>query len=78
MIAAILVLFVLPLLAGRAVKANDRSELLLKIFFYGLIFCFFALGYLGAMPAEAPYVVMSQIFTSAYFALFFLPILARV
>jgi quinol-cytochrome oxidoreductase complex cytochrome b subunit len=71
MIASLLILFALPLFS-RQPALNANGPLLLEIFFYGLVFCFVSLGYLGAMPAEAPYVVMSQFFTILYFVIFVL------
>ena len=35
-------------------------------------FTCFALGYLGSMPAEQPYIFWAQFFTASYFAFFLL------
>nr|UNO54156.1 cytochrome b [Dermacentor (Indocentor) sp.] len=41
-----------------------------KIMFWYLVNCFLMLTYLGAMPIEYPYDLMSKIFTSLYFFMF--------
>nr|QLD97127.1 cytochrome b [Dermacentor rhinocerinus]QLD97140.1 cytochrome b [Dermacentor rhinocerinus] len=43
-----------------------------KILFWILVNCFFMLTYLGAMPIEYPYDMMSKMFTGLYFLMFIL------
>jgi ubiquinol-cytochrome c reductase cytochrome b subunit len=75
MLFAIVCLFSLPFLAKFDYYNFNFSDSGYKLFFFGLLFSFLVLGYLGAMPAVAPFVSMSQRFTAFYFILFFLPLL---
>lgn len=74
MLLSIIFLFVLPFLSkiSNLIESNFQN-LILSLFFYILLLCFLVLGYLGSMPAEAPYVFMSQFFTALYFFNFTLP-----
>lgn len=74
MLASLLVLFILPFITKVDFGSFNRFDKLLDVFFFGLLFCYMMLGYLGSMPAEAPYVAMSQFFTALYFALFLIPV----
>lgn len=78
MFAAILVLFVIPWLDSSKVRSISFRPLM-KPFFW--IFCVnaVALGYLGAMPAEGIYVILSRICTVYYFAYFLaiMPLVAK-
>ena len=73
MFSAILVLFVLPWLDRSPVR-SARFRPVFRIFFWLLFIDFIALGYLGGMPAEGIYVVLSRVATAWYF-LHFLAIL---
>jgi ubiquinol-cytochrome c reductase cytochrome b/c1 subunit len=70
-------LFALPLLGKNILKEGDFYDYIADTFFYGLLFCYLSLGYLGSMPAETPYVELSQFFTFIYFALFLLPLFSN-
>jgi quinol-cytochrome oxidoreductase complex cytochrome b subunit len=78
MFGSILILFVLPWLDRSPVRSARFRPLyrpLLMVFFANFLF----LGYLGAMPAEAPYTTLSLIATTIYFGFFAaLPLLARI
>jgi len=79
MIFSLVLLFLLPLLTSR-IKFNRHYPVALTVldaFFYLLLFVFIILGYLGSMPAEAPYVIMSQCFTFLYFFSFVLVCMCR-
>ena len=73
MFSAILVLFVLPWLDRSPVR-SARFRPVFRIFFWLLFIDCIALGYLGGMPAEGVYVVLSRVATAWYF-LHFLAIL---
>jgi len=73
MFSAILVLFVLPWLDRSPVR-SARFRPVFRIFFWLLFIDCIALGYLGGMPAEGVYVVLSRAATAWYF-LHFLAIL---
>ena len=73
MFSAILVLFVLPWLDRSPVR-SARFRPVFRIFFWLLFIDCIALGYLGGMPAEGIYVVLSRVATAWYF-LHFLAIL---
>jgi ubiquinol-cytochrome c reductase cytochrome b/c1 subunit len=70
MLAAILILFILPFYkvpANTTVSPLSKSH---KIMFWIFAAIFFILLFLGGKPATAPYVIASQFFTFAYFAYF--------
>lgn len=70
---SIVVLFLLPL-SKMSFSWYNVSNAVLEGFFYIFVFCFVMLGYLGSMPAEAPYVAVSQFMTVLYFILCSVPI----
>lgn len=71
MLGALFLLAALPLLTRPKIGRVDFfQECVLDYFFYGVVLSFILLGYLGSMPAVAPYVFMSQIVTIFYFSLF--------
>tara|TARA_B100001093_G_scaffold465842_1_gene483816 strand:- start:726 stop:1979 length:1254 start_codon:yes stop_codon:yes gene_type:complete len=78
MFGAIAVLFVLPWLDKSPVRSSTFRPWY-KIFFWFLFIDCIALGYLGAMPAEGIYVVLSRIATAYYFIHFLvlLPLLPK-
>ena len=78
MFGAIMVLFVLPWLDRQPFRSSQFRPMY-KIFFWILFFDCIALGYLGAMPAEGIYVVLSRIATGYYFFQFLvlLPLLPK-
>jgi ubiquinol-cytochrome c reductase cytochrome b subunit len=80
MFGSILLLFFLPWLDTSPVRSGNYRPLFKKFFWYGLIPCIVVLGYCGVMPAEEPYVMLSQIFAAYYFAhfLIILPIISRI
>mgnify|MGYP002651400156 FL=1 len=69
MFGAIAVLFILPWLDTSKVRSGAYRPLF-KQFFWIFAVNAVVLGYLGAMPAEGIYVIMSQICTTIYFAYF--------
>ncbi|NBN63244.1 cytochrome b [Pannonibacter tanglangensis] len=69
MFGAIAILFVLPWLDTSKVRSGAYRPLF-KQFFWIFAANAVALGYLGAMPAEGIYVILSQICTVYYFAHF--------
>jgi ubiquinol-cytochrome c reductase cytochrome b/c1 subunit len=69
MFGAIAVLFVLPWLDTSKVRSNAYRPLA-KQFFWVFVAVCLGLGYLGAMPAEGGYVIMSRVLTIMYFAYF--------
>jgi ubiquinol-cytochrome c reductase cytochrome b/c1 subunit len=79
MFGAILVLFVLPWLDTSKVRSGNFRPLF-KPFFWLFVVCCIALGYLGAMPADGIYVIMSRLCTAYYFAYFLviLPVIGKI
>jgi len=79
MFGSILVLFVLPWLDSSPVRSM-RFRPVARIAFLLWTINFFVLMYCGGMPAEQPYVFMSQVATAYYFAYFLviLPLLGRL
>ncbi len=79
MFASIILLFFLPWLDTSRVKSATYRPLYKK-FFWVLFFNMFLLGYVGAMPAEEPYVRIGQIATAYYFAhfLIIMPLLSFI
>ncbi len=69
MFASILLLFFLPWLDTSPVK-SARYRPLYRIFFWVLVVNLFVLGWVGAMPADEPYVRIGQAATAYYFAHF--------
>src|SRR3546814_11123475 len=76
MFSAILLLFFLPWLDTSPVRSGHYRPLFRKFFWFGLIPCVLILGWMGGLPAEEPYVMISQIASLDYFAhiLLYLPI----
>src|SRR3546814_13459106 len=79
MFASIALLFFLPLLDSSPVKSSTYRPLYRK-FFWVLVVDVLILVYCGKSPAEQPYVILSQLAASYYFAhfLIILPILSRL
>ena len=80
MFGSILLLFFLPWLDTSPVRSGNYRPLFKKMFWYGLIPSVIILGVCGAMPAEEPYVMLSQLAAFYYFAHFLivLPIVSRI
>lgn len=78
MFAAIIVLFVIPWLDSSKVRSTNYRPMYKWFFWLFGITCL-SLGYLGAMPAEGIYVILSRVFTVLYFAHFFvvMPLVSR-
>jgi ubiquinol-cytochrome c reductase cytochrome b subunit len=79
MFSAILVMFFLPWLDTSPVRsANYRP--MYRMFFFIWLGCVFVLGWCGGLPAEEPYVMISQVATAYYFAFFLIiiPILSKI
>src|SRR4028119_1612891 len=79
MFASILLLFFLSWLDPSPVRSGSYRPTF-KMFFWILVLDVLVLGYCGGLPAEEPYVMISQIATAYYFAhfLIILPILSMV
>ena len=79
MFGAILVLFVIPWLDSSKVR-SCRYRPIYKKFFWLFGFNAVLLGWLGAMPAEGIYVILSRICTLYYFAHFLvvMPVVSRI
>lgn len=79
MFSSILLLLFLPWLDTSKVRSNAYRPLY-RIFFWILVVDVLVLGYIGAMPAEEPYVRIGQIATMYYFAhfLIILPIVSAI
>jgi quinol-cytochrome oxidoreductase complex cytochrome b subunit len=77
MFGSIAILFVLPWLDRSPVRSGRFRPLFRQFFALFVVSCL-VLGYMGAMPAEEPYVTISQIGTLYYFAYFIviLPLLS--
>ena len=69
MFGSIAVLAFVPWLDTARVR-SAKYRPMFKWFFWLFVFTCFALGYLGALPAEQPYVFFAQVFTAYYFAFF--------
>ncbi|MCV0429003.1 MAG: cytochrome b/b6 [Roseibium sp.] len=69
MFGAIAILFVLPWLDTSKVRSGAYRPLFKQFFWIFVLDCII-LGYLGAKPAEPPYVLIAQICTVYYFAHF--------
>jgi len=69
MVSAIVVLIFIPWLDTSRIR-SCKYRPIFKWCFWGFVFTCLALGYLGAMPAEPPYVGWAQFFTLCYFAFF--------
>ena len=79
MIAAILILLILPISERNLVRGNAFR--ILSKFLYGFFLCnFVLLGILGQEHVEAPFIVLGQISTALYFLFFilFLPLLSSI
>jgi ubiquinol-cytochrome c reductase cytochrome b subunit len=79
MFASILLLLFLPWLDSSKVRSTSYRPMY-RIWFWVLLVDVFVLGYVGAMPAEEPYVRIGQIATMYYFAhfLIILPIVSAI
>jgi ubiquinol-cytochrome c reductase cytochrome b subunit len=79
MFGSILLLFFLPWLDTSPVRSSNYRPLY-RIFFWVLVLDVFILGVCGMMPAEEPWVRISQVAAMYYFAhfLLILPIVSRI
>ncbi|MCA1661472.1 MAG: cytochrome b, partial [Novosphingobium sp.] len=79
MFSAILLLFFLPWLDTSPVRSG-RYRPLFRKFFWLLVLDVLILGWMGGLPAEEPYVMISQIASIYYFAhfLMILPIVSAI
>ncbi len=79
MFGAIAVLFILPWLDRSPIRSGNFRPVF-KIFFWVFFADCIALGYLGGMPAEGIYVVLSRVATAWYFLHFLviLPLLSVI
>jgi ubiquinol-cytochrome c reductase cytochrome b subunit len=79
MFASLLLLLFLPWLDTSKVRSTSYRPVY-RFFFWLLLADMFILGYIGAMPAEEPYVRFGQLATMYYFAhfLIILPIVSAI
>ncbi|HEY9554227.1 cytochrome b [Allosphingosinicella sp.] len=79
MFASILLLFFLPWLDKSPVRSGSYRPLF-RMFFVILLFDVFILGWMGGLPAEEPFVMISQTATIYYFAhfLIILPLVSAI
>ena len=79
MFGAIAVLFILPWLDRSPIRSGNFRPIF-RIFFWVFLADCIALGYLGGMPAEGIYVVLSRVATAWYFLHFLviLPLLSFI
>lgn len=66
MFASILILFILPWLDRSPVRSANYRPLYKIIFWLFIVDCI-ALGYIGGMPAEEPYITASRVCSAYYF-----------
>jgi len=69
LLASILVLLLLPLISTSRLRASSLRPVS-RLFFWLFIFNFFLLGWLGAMPADEPFVTVAQVATIYHFVYF--------
>nr|CAA56607.1 cytochrome b [Arbacia lixula] len=69
LVAAILVLFLMPLLNTSKIESNSFRPLS-QIAFWTLVSTFLVLTWIGSQPVEYPYVFIGQVASAIYFALF--------
>src|SRR3546814_15946969 len=79
MFASILLPFFLPWLDKSRVRSGSYRPLF-RMFFVILLFDVFILGWMGGLPAEAPFVMISQTAPIYYFAhfLIILPLVSAI
>lgn len=79
MLAAILILFLLPILDVSRIRSNAFKPIN-KFFFWLFVANFFLLGWIGGNHAEEPYITIGQICTIYYFSYFLIiiPLIARI
>src|SRR3546814_8599825 len=79
MFASILLLFFLPWPDKSPVRSGSYRPLF-RMFFVILLFDVFILGWMGGLPAEEPFVMISQTATIYYFAhfLIILPLVSAI
>jgi ubiquinol-cytochrome c reductase cytochrome b subunit len=68
--ASLLVLMVMPVAHTSHIRSSQFRPIA-KFFFWTLVGTFIVLTFIGACPAEAPYVIIGQIASVYYFAYFF-------
>jgi ubiquinol-cytochrome c reductase cytochrome b subunit len=69
LLASILVLLLLPFISTSRIRSSAYRPIS-RVFFWVFVFNFLLLGWLGAMPAEEPYVVVAQVATAYHFVYF--------
>lgn len=79
MASSIIVLIVFPLLVGHTVRSGHFRPVFRCLFWF-FIFDFVLLGWLGACPVEAPFVMLSQLSTCTFFLmlLFIIPVCSQI
>ena len=79
MLAAILILFILPVVDFSKIK-TPRIRVLHNFFFIIFLFNFLFLGFLGGSPAEDPFILLSRLSSVLYFShfIFFVPLTSYI
>ena len=70
MVSSIVILVFVPWLDTSRVRSAKYRPIFRMMFWLFVLTCL-ALGYLGSMPAEEPYITWARIFTLCYFTFFF-------
>ena len=70
MFAAIVVLAFLPFLDSQSTMRSTKFVSLYQMLFWCFAVIFLCLGWLGANPAEPPFVIIGQLTTLLYFSFF--------
>jgi ubiquinol-cytochrome c reductase cytochrome b subunit len=76
---AIVIILILPFISKACIRSSQFRPLYQKMFWFFLIDCFI-LGWIGAKPIEAPYLIIGQLSTIFYFTYFILilPVLNKL
>ena len=79
MVSSIVALVVFPSLVGHTIRSGYFRSVFQCLFWF-FVLNFVLLGWLGACPVEAPFVMLSQLSTSIFFLmlLFVIPVCGRV
>jgi ubiquinol-cytochrome c reductase cytochrome b subunit len=69
LVASILILFILPVTYRRTLRGRQFNKIT-QLNFWGFINIFIILTWIGARPAESPYIIVGQTLTVLYFLYF--------
>lgn len=78
--AAIVILLLLPLYSNKYFIKSNLFKPLSKKLYWIMVINIFLLGWLGAKPVEAPYIIIGQLSTLLYFLIFivFIPLFSYI